>query len=59
MSAYDEVYARLEHIKELWRELQKTPRSSPAYDELIEKIRAESVAYLALVDEQPGGIPAP
>ena len=58
MSEYDEVYARLEHIKELWRELQKTPRRSPAYDDVIEKIRTESVTYLALVDAQPGGIPA-
>ena len=31
MSPYDEVYARIEHIKELWRELQRTPRTSPTY----------------------------
>lgn len=59
MSPYNEVYARIEHIKELWRELQRTPRKSPSYRELIEKIRTESVAYLSLVDGQAGDIPAP
>ena len=59
MSPYDEVYARIEHIKELWRELQRTPRKSPSYRELIEKIRTESVAYLSLVDGQAADIPAP
>jgi len=54
MSPYDEVYARIERIKELWRELQRTPRASPTYGELIEKIRTESVAYLSLVDAPAG-----
>jgi hypothetical protein len=58
MSPYDEVYARLEHIKELWRELQRTPRNSPSYNELVEKIRSESVAYLSLIDAQARSIPA-
>lgn len=52
MSPYDEVYERLEHIKELWRELQRTPRNSPPYNDLIEKIRTESAAYLSLIDAQ-------
>jgi hypothetical protein len=59
MSPYDEVYARLEHIKELWRELQRTPRNSPSYGELIDKIRTESVAYLSLIDGQNQSIPGP
>ena len=54
MSPYDEVYARIERIKELWRELQRTPRTSPRYGQLIEKIRTESAAYLSLVDAQAG-----
>jgi hypothetical protein len=54
MSPYDEVYARIERIKELWRELQRTPRTSPTYGRLIEKIRTESAAYLSLVDAQAG-----
>ena len=54
MSPYNEVYARIERIKELWRELQRTPRTSPTYGQLIEKIRTESVAYLSLVDAQAG-----
>jgi hypothetical protein len=52
MRPYDEVYSRIERIKELWRELQRTPRASPTYGELIKKIRTESVAYLSLVDAQ-------
>ena len=58
MSPCDEVSVRLERIKELWRELKRTPRNSPTYDVLIEKIRTESAAYLALIDAQAGGIPA-
>ncbi len=50
MSPYDEIYARLEHIKELWRELQRTPRNSPPYEVLVQKIRTESASYLSLVD---------
>lgn len=50
MSPYDEIYERLEHIKELWRELQRTPRNSPPYEVLVQKIRTESAGYLSLVD---------
>jgi hypothetical protein len=59
MSPYDEVYARIERIKELWRELQRTPRKSPSHRELMGKIRTESAAYLSLIDGQAGRIPAP
>lgn len=52
MSPYDEVYSRLEHIKELWRELQRTPRNSPPYEALVQKIRTESAGYLSLVDSE-------
>ena len=52
MSPYDEVYARLERIKQLWVELQHTLPHSGRYDELFGEIRAESLAYLALVDAQ-------
>jgi TnpA family transposase len=44
------VHTRLASIKELWRELGRTPRSSPTYEVLMEKIRAESLAYQALLD---------
>lgn len=53
MSQYDEIDMRLEHIKELWRELQRTPRNSPAYEVLIETIRTESASYLSSVDRGP------
>ena len=52
MSPYDEVYARLERIKQLWVELQRTTSNSGRYEVLIGEIRAESLAYLALVDAQ-------
>jgi hypothetical protein len=52
MSPYDEVYARLERIKQLWVELQRTPPHSSKYEVLVGEIRAESLAYLALVDAQ-------
>ena len=53
MSQYDEVDLRLEHIKELWRELQRTPRNSPTYEVLIQTIRTASASYLSLVDRGP------
>jgi hypothetical protein len=52
MSPYDEVYARLKRIRALWRELQRTPKSSSRYDVLIKEIHAESSAYSALVNAQ-------
>lgn len=52
MSPYDEVYARLERIRELWRELQRTPADSRRYKALVEEVHTESVAYLALVEAQ-------
>jgi TnpA family transposase len=45
-----EVYTRLAGIQELWRELGRTPRSSPTYEALMEQIRAASLAYQALID---------
>jgi hypothetical protein len=45
-----DVYTRLAGIQELWRELGRTPRSSPPYEALMEKIRAESLAYQALIN---------
>jgi hypothetical protein len=36
--------ARLERVKELWRELQRTPTTSPRYQELVALIRTETFA---------------
>jgi hypothetical protein len=52
MSSKPDVFARLDRIKELWRELERTRLTSPRYEELIEKIRTESLAYQALLTEQ-------
>jgi hypothetical protein len=52
MSADDEVFARLKRIRQLWRELRQTPKTSSRYSVLVKEIRAESSAYSALVDAQ-------
>ena len=52
MSSKPDVFARLDRIKELWRELERTRRTSPRYEELVVEIRAESLAYQALLIEQ-------
>jgi hypothetical protein len=53
VSLHTEVYARLERIRELWRELERTRPTSGRYDALVEKIRTESSAYLTLLQTQP------
>jgi hypothetical protein len=53
MSLHTDVYARLERIKELWRELERTRQTSSRYDVLVEMIRRESSAYLTLLETQP------
>jgi hypothetical protein len=53
MSLHTDVYARLERIKELWRELERTRQTASRYDELVEMIRRESSAYLTLLETQP------
>jgi hypothetical protein len=50
MDSHDDVYTRLERIKALWDELSRTRPRSPSYLALVEKIHAESAAYVALVD---------
>jgi hypothetical protein len=52
MSSKPDVFARLDRIKELWRELERTRRTSPRYEELVGEIRVESLAYQALLIEQ-------
>jgi hypothetical protein len=52
MGAKPDVFARLDRIKALWRELERTRRTSARYEELIGEIRTESVAYQALLAEQ-------
>jgi hypothetical protein len=52
MSSKPDVFVRLDRIKELWRELERTRRTSSRYEELVGEIRAESLAYQALLIEQ-------
>jgi hypothetical protein len=50
MDSHDEVYARLERIKALWDELRRARPRSRTYLDLVQKIHAESAAYLAVVE---------
>jgi hypothetical protein len=50
--ARPDVYDRLDRIKELWRELERTRPTAPRYQALIGEIHAESLAYQALLAEQ-------
>jgi hypothetical protein len=52
MSTKPDVFVRLDRIKELWRELERTRRTSSRYEQLVAEIRAESLAYQALLVEQ-------
>lgn len=52
MSSQPDVFARLDRIKALWRELERTRPTLPRYEELIAEIHAESLAYQALLTEQ-------
>ena len=46
---------RLERVRALWRELQRTPTTSARYQELVALIRAETLAHLTppAINHQP------
>jgi CheY-like chemotaxis protein len=50
MGLHDDVHARLDRIRTLWAELNRTRPASPRYNVLVEAIRADSLAYLALLE---------
>jgi hypothetical protein len=52
MGAKPDVFTRLDRIKELWHELERTRRTSPRYEELIGAIHTESLAYQTQLAEQ-------
>jgi hypothetical protein len=60
---HSDLNARLERIKELWRELEGERPTSGRYNVLVDVIRRESSAYLALLETQrnrdPAADPAP
>ena len=58
MSLQPDLHARLERIKQLWRELEGTRPTSGRYDVLVDVIRRESSAYLALLETQRDRDPA-
>ena len=62
-----QVYARLDRVKALWREIAQTPKTSARYSELAREIRVEALAYRAgldagmepRADTVPGAFPGP
>jgi CheY-like chemotaxis protein len=50
MGLHDDVHARLDRIRTLWAELNGTRPGSQRYNELVEAIRTDSLAYLALIE---------
>jgi hypothetical protein len=58
MSLSAALHTRLDRIKELWRELEGERPTSGRYHVLVEMIRTESSAYLALLETQRGRDPA-
>src|SRR5438309_6802366 len=58
MSLQTNLQSRLDRIRELWRELEGIRPTSGRYDVLVDMIRTESSAYLALLETQRGRDPA-
>jgi hypothetical protein len=58
MSLQTDLHARLERIRELWRELEGTRTTSGSYNVLVDVIRTESSAYLTLLETERGRDPA-
>ena len=52
MDLHADLHARLERIKELWRELEGERPTSGRYRVLVDEIRTASSAYLALLETQ-------
>jgi CheY-like chemotaxis protein len=50
MGLHDDVHARLDRIRTLWAELNRTRPASQRYNVLVEEIRTDSLAYLALIE---------
>ena len=48
----DRVYASLERLRELWKQLERAKPGSPEYQKITKQIRAESDAYNALIDAE-------
>ena len=45
------MFARLERVKALWREISQTPQTSARYKALADAIRVEALAYRAGVNQ--------
>jgi hypothetical protein len=48
MNRGSDIDGRLARIKDLWLELEKVRPNTPRYEELVQQIKAESSAFLAL-----------
>jgi hypothetical protein len=54
MGLHDDVRARLDRIRTLWFELKRTRPTSRRYKVLVEAIRSDSLAHLAILEAQTG-----
>jgi predicted nucleic acid-binding Zn-ribbon protein len=46
----DRIFDQLERIQQLWKELERLKPNTIEYERLVEKIRALSAEYVALID---------
>jgi len=53
-SEANDAAARLKRIEQLWQQLERTHRRTPAYDALIDQIRAETDAFRKIIDAEKG-----
>ena len=58
MSLQTDLHGRLGRIRELWRDLEGERPASGRYNMLVDVIRTESSAYLALLETQRDRDPA-
>ena len=55
MSETNGILNKLQRIRELWIELERTKPNNPEYEKLMDKIRVLSSEYLALIE--PSNVP--
>ena len=48
----DRVFASMERLNALWRQLQREKPKTPKYEALMKQIRAESMTYMGLVESE-------
>jgi hypothetical protein len=52
MTGHEEIFARLDRLRSLWRALERLPGTSRHYEVLADEIHVESVTCLELIRAQ-------